>query len=126
MTKDANRRNRENREAVNVQDILKKNLTPFSYGILQAVWEWLGEETNSSRAIFRCLQKPKMKVKTYAPNSVRFEVDGDVYRYAIYINDELYELCPIQVHKEEAEMRLQEIMNELWIEWNDESIYKEI
>lgn len=65
-------------------------------------------------------------VKVYAPNSVRWEEDGDVYRYAIYINDELYELCPISVHKAEAEMRLHEIMDELWIEWNDEPIYKEI
>ena len=67
-----------------------------------------------------------MQVKQYAPNSVRYEVDDDVYRYAIYINDELYELCPISVRKEEAEMRLHEIMNELWIEGNDEPIYKEI
>lgn len=65
-------------------------------------------------------------VKTYAPNSVRIEVDDDVYRYAIYINDELYELCPISVHKSEAEMRLREIMKELGIEGNDEPIYKEI
>lgn len=54
-----NRTNWEDREWIDVQDILEKNLTPFSYGILQAVWEWLGEETNSSRAIFRCLQEIK-------------------------------------------------------------------
>lgn len=67
-----------------------------------------------------------MKVKTYAPNSVRLEVDDDVYRYCIYINDELYEICPINATKQEAEMRLHEIMEELWIEGNDEPIYKEI
>lgn len=67
-----------------------------------------------------------MKVKIYAPNSVRYEVDDDVYRYAIYINDELYEICPINANKQEAEMRLHEIMEELWIEGNDEPIYKEI
>ena len=67
-----------------------------------------------------------MKVKTYAPNSVRLEVDDDVYRYSIYINDELYEICPINATKQEAEMRLHEIMEELWIEGNDEPIYKEI
>lgn len=67
-----------------------------------------------------------MKVKAYAPNSVRLEVDDDVYRYAIYINDELYEICPINATKQEAEMRLHEIMEELWIEGNDEPIYKEI
>ena len=66
------------------------------------------------------------KVKTYAPNSVRYEVDDDVYRYSIYINDELYEICPINANKQEAEMRLHEIMEELWIEGNDEPIYKEI
>jgi hypothetical protein len=55
-------------------------------------------------------------IKTYAPNSVRLEEDGDVYRYAIYINDDLYEFCPISVHKSEAEMRLREIMQELGIE----------
>lgn len=67
-----------------------------------------------------------MQVKTYAPNSVRYEVDDDVYRKAIYINNELYEICPLQATKEECEMRLHEIMNELWIEGNDEPIYKEI
>lgn len=67
-----------------------------------------------------------MKVKIYAPNSVRYEVDDDVYRYSIYINDELYEICPINATKQEAEMRLHEIMEELWIEGNDEPIYKEI
>ena len=54
-----------------------------------------------------------MKVKIYAPNSVRYEVDDDVYRYSIYINDELYEICPINANKQEAEMRLHEIMEEL-------------
>lgn len=53
------------------------------------------------------------KIKTYAPNSVRYEVDDDVYRYSIYINDELYEICPINANKQEAEMRLHEIMEEL-------------
>lgn len=67
-----------------------------------------------------------MKAKCYAPNSVRYEVDDDVSRYAIYINDELYELCPLQATKDECEMRLHDIMYELWIEWNDEPIYKEI
>lgn len=67
-----------------------------------------------------------MKVKCYAPNSVRYEIDDDVYRYSIYINDDLYEICPIHASKEEAEMRLHEIMEELWIEWDDEPIYKEI
>lgn len=67
-----------------------------------------------------------MKVKQYAPNSVRYEVDDDVSRYAIYINDELYEICPVSATKQEAEMRLHDIMNELWIEGNDEPIYKEI
>lgn len=67
-----------------------------------------------------------MKVRTYAPNSVRLEVDGDVYRHCIYINDDLYEMCPVSATKQEAEMRLHEIMDELWIEWDDEPIYKEI
>lgn len=67
-----------------------------------------------------------MKVKTYAPNSVRLEIDDDVYRYAIYINDDLYEFCPLNVTLKEAEMRLEEIMEELEIEWNTEEIYKEI
>ena len=67
-----------------------------------------------------------MKVKTYAPNSVRLEIDDDVYRYAIYINDDLYEFCPLNVTLKEAEMRLEEIMEELGIEWNTEEIYKEI
>jgi hypothetical protein len=40
-------------------------------------------------------------------------VDDDVYYYAIYINDELYELCPLQVTEDEAEMRLHDIMDEL-------------
>lgn len=65
-------------------------------------------------------------VKCYAPNSVRYEVDDDRYYYAIYINDELYELCPSQATKEECEMRLHDIMDELWIEWDTEVIYKEI
>ena len=67
-----------------------------------------------------------MKVKQYAPNSVRWEVDDDVYRYTIYINDELYEICPISATKQEAEMRLHDIMKELWIEWNDEPTYLDI
>ena len=67
-----------------------------------------------------------MKVKQYAPNSVRLEVDDDVYRYSIYINDELYEICPISATKQEAEMRLHDIMNELWIEWNDKPTYLDI
>jgi hypothetical protein len=54
-----------------------------------------------------------MLVKTYAPNSVRYEIDDDVYRFAIYINDELYEICPMQCTKEEAEDRLHDIMDEL-------------
>ena len=44
----------------------------------------------------------------------------------LYINDELYEMCPNQATEEEAEMRLHEIMDELWIEWNDEPVWKEI
>ena len=68
----------------------------------------------------------KTFAKCYAPNSVRYEVDDDVYYYAIYINDELYELCPLQVTEDEAEMRLHDIMDELWIEGNDEPVRKEI
>lgn len=67
-----------------------------------------------------------MKVKCYAPNSVRREIDDDVAYYCIYINNELYEMCPMRATKEEAEMRLHEIMDELWIEGNDEPIYKDI
>lgn len=67
-----------------------------------------------------------MLVKTYAPNSVRYEIDDDVYRYAIYINDDLYEICPIHCTKQEAEMRLQDIMDEQWIEWDDQPTYKNI
>lgn len=67
-----------------------------------------------------------MQVKQYAPNSVRYEVDDDVARKAIYINDELYEICPLQATLDECEMRLHEIMDELGIEGNDEPIYKEI
>lgn len=62
----------------------------------------------------------------YAPNSVRYEIDDDVYRYAIYIKDELYEICPINATKEEAEMRLQDIMAEQGIEWDDTPILVEI
>lgn len=67
-----------------------------------------------------------MQVKCYAPNLVRWEVDDDVYRHAIYIKDELYELCPLQATFQECDMRLHEIMKELGIEWDDEPIYKEI
>ena len=63
---------------------------------------------------------------TYAPNSVRYEVDDDVARYAIYINDDLYEYCPLQCTKEEAEMRLEEVMDELWLVWDTGVIYKRI
>ena len=55
----ANRTDREIREGINVQDILEKNLIPFSYGIPQAVWWWSREETDSSRTIFRYLQEIK-------------------------------------------------------------------
>ena len=65
-------------------------------------------------------------VKKYAPNSVRWEVDDDIAYRTIYINDELVEICPLQATKEEAEMRLHEIMDELWIEGNDEPIYHEL
>lgn len=60
----------------------------------------------------------------YAPNSVRVEVDDDVKHYAIYINDELYEYCPLQATEEEANMRLDEIMDELWIDGEKGIIYK--
>lgn len=50
-----NRTDQEIREWVNVQDVLEKNLIPFSYGILQAVYEWSREKTDSSRTIFRYL-----------------------------------------------------------------------
>ena len=59
----------------------------------------------------------KVYAKRYAPNSVRYEVDDDIGRFCIYINDELYEMCPINAYKKEAEMRLQDIMYELGIEW---------
>ena len=68
----------------------------------------------------------KTFAKCYAPNSVRYEVDDDIYYYTIYINDELYEMCPTSATEEEAEMRLHEIMDELWIEGNDEPVRKAI
>lgn len=68
----------------------------------------------------------KKYAQCYAPNSVRYEVDDDVARYCIYINDEIYEMCPLQCTKDEADMRLHDIMDELWIEWDTEVIYKEI
>lgn len=68
----------------------------------------------------------KKYAQRYAPNSVRYEVDDDVAHYCIYINDDLYEYCPLHATKEEAEMRLHEIMDNLWIEWDTEVIYKEI
>ena len=49
-------------------------------------------------------------VKIYAPNSVRKEVDGDVARWAIYINDELVEICPVSWSKEQAEARLDKLI----------------
>lgn len=67
-----------------------------------------------------------MKVQCYPRNSVRLETEDDVCRYAIYINDELYELCPLQATRQECEMRLHDIMNELWIEWWTEPRFKEI
>lgn len=60
----------------------------------------------------------KTYAKRYAPNSVRYETDDDVGCYCIYINDEFYEMCPISATKKEAEMRLQDIMYELGIEWD--------
>lgn len=69
----------------------------------------------------------KIYAECYAPNSVRFENrDEEMMCYHIYINDELYEMCPLHASKQEAEDRLHEIMDELWIEWNDEPILKEI
>lgn len=68
----------------------------------------------------------KIYAKRYAPNSVRYEVDDDIGRYCIYINDELYEMCPINATKREAEMRLQDIMFELGIEWDLDSTRHEI
>ena len=65
-------------------------------------------------------------VECYAPNSVRREQDDDIYYYTIYINDELYEICPLQATQQEAEMRLHDIMDELWIEGNDEPVWKKI
>jgi hypothetical protein len=68
--------------------------------------------------ILGCVKKVwgKTYAKRYAPNSVRYEVDDDIGRYCIYINNELYEMCPISATKREAEMRLQDIMFEKWIE----------
>jgi len=68
--------------------------------------------------ILGCVKKvwKKTYAKRYAPNSVRYEVDDDIGRYCIYINNELYEMCPISATKREAEMRLQDIMFEKWIE----------
>ena len=68
----------------------------------------------------------KTYAKRYAPNSVRYEVDDDIGRYCIYINDELYEMCPINATKREAEMRLQDIMFELGIEWDLDSTRHEM
>lgn len=68
----------------------------------------------------------KTYAKKYAPNSVRFEVDGDVGYYCIYINDELYEMCPMRATRHEAEMRLQDIMQELGIEWDIDPRWHEI
>lgn len=65
-------------------------------------------------------------VKKYAPNSVRWETDGDIAYRTIYINDEFVEMCPLQATKEEAEMRLHELMDEMWIEGNDEPIYQNL
>lgn len=62
----------------------------------------------------------------YAPNSVRYETDDDIAYYCIYINDELYEMCPLQCTKQEAEMRLQEIMDTLGIEWDTEPTWQPI
>ena len=72
------------------------------------------------------LPNGKLKVKCYWPNSVRIEEDDDTRNYWIYINDDLYELCPSSVTEEEAEMRLHDIMDELWIEGWTEFIRKEI
>lgn len=66
----------------------------------------------------------KKYVYKYAPNSVRYEVDDDVSRYAIYIRDNLYEFCPLQATKEEAEMRLHDIMEEMGIEWDTNPILR--
>ena len=65
-------------------------------------------------------------VECYAPNSVRREQDDDIYYYTIHINDELYEICPLQATQQKAEMRLHDIMDELWIEGNDEPVRKKI
>lgn len=69
----------------------------------------------------------KTFAKCYAPNSVRFENrDEELMCYHIYINNELYEICPLEATKEECEMRLHDIMDELWIEGNDEPVWKKI
>ena len=54
-----NRTNWEDREWIDVQDILEKNLIPFSSRILQAVPKRSPKETGSSRTIFRYLQEIK-------------------------------------------------------------------
>lgn len=66
-------------------------------------------------------------VECYAPNSVRWENrDEELMCYHIYINDELYEICPLEATEQEATMRLHDIMDELWIEGNDEPVRKKI
>ena len=54
-----NRTNWEDREWIDVQNILEKNLIPFSSRILQAVPKWSPKETGGSRTIFRYLQEIK-------------------------------------------------------------------
>lgn len=69
-----------------------------------------------------------MRVKVYAPNSVRYEADADgekAYR-CIYINDEFVEAAPLCASEKEATQRLHELMRGRWIEWGTEPTRKDI
>lgn len=67
-------------------------------------------------------------VKAYAPNSVRYEADADGQKAfrCIYINDEFVETAPLCATKKEAEMRLQELMYQRWLEWELDPRWHEI
>lgn len=68
-----------------------------------------------------------MKVKVYAPNSVRYEADADgekAYR-CIYLNDEFVEAAPLCATKAEAEIRLHDLMRERGITGGTEPIWKD-
>lgn len=62
-------------------------------------------------------------VKKYAPNSVRPEIDDDVMRWGIYLNHELEEICPVSWTKEQAEERLQELVDKYFEEIEPQDPY---